>query len=43
MITIAKYGSYLEFFQKISDHGIIQLRILAAVGCELLTKFLLGK
>jgi 6-pyruvoyltetrahydropterin/6-carboxytetrahydropterin synthase len=37
---VAKDDPYLETFQKMDEDGIIQLRIMDAVGCEQFAKYL---
>lgn len=41
--VVAEDDPYLDLFVKMDAEGIIQLRILPAVGCECFAKYLYGK
>ena len=41
--VVAEDEPYMELFKQMNEDGIIQLRILPAVGCERFAEFLYGK
>ena len=41
--VVAEDDPYLDLFKQMNSDGIIQLRILPAVGCERFAEFLYGK
>ena len=42
-VIVAKDDEYLDYFMKLEEHGIIQLRIVEATGAEKFSEFIFNK
>ena len=42
-VIVAKDDEYLDYFMKLEEHGIIQLRIVEATGAEKFAEFIFNK